>query len=71
MVFFTCPLPDCEHLIGVPFSDEGGTRLDDGRPVWKRQSGSTTEDLTLTPSVHQIRPCGAHGFIRRGAWHGV
>lgn len=68
-LWFKCPKPGCKHLCQVPFG-ESLFDLPDGRPAWKRVSGSTIEDLTLHPSYHlPNEPCGLHGWIRDGAWH--
>lgn len=73
-IFMDCPdcggSPKPGHSIMIPYSDEGGN-LPDGRPIWKRVSGTTINDLTLSPSYHlrkQDGYCGLHGFVRNGEW---
>jgi hypothetical protein len=34
--------------------------------IWKRVSGSTAEDLTLTPSILLSSTCNFHGHIING-----
>lgn len=63
-VMFDCPC-GCDQACFVPFSnpiDGGPNEYGQG---WKR-TGDTFEDLTLTPSILRIRPCGWHGFVTKG-----
>lgn len=51
---------------GIPFSDTGENI--GGRNIWKRASGSTIDDLTLSPSYNCTAPetHRLHCFIRDG-----
>lgn len=71
-VWFNCPVCG-EHLVGVPFSEDGqrvaygtGTSIS-----WKREAGSTIDDLTLSPSIlTRSGSCEVHGYVRDGHWVG-
>ena len=73
-VFMNCPAcgaaPKPGHSIMVPYC-KGGGDLPDGMPVWQHISGTTIDDLTLSPSYHLRKAdgyCGLHGFIKNGTW---
>lgn len=64
----------CGGWIRIPFSPaiDGGpggqpTTRSDGRPgpVWKRESGTSIDDLTLSPSIN-AHECG-HFYVSGGA----
>ena len=64
---FQCPVcTDAEHHYPtVYFDDAGGKR--DGRTFWKRVSGSTVDDITLSPSILcRVPGCELHCWIRDG-----
>lgn len=71
-VNFDCPhcaslSPDERQTISIPFANplDGGPPVDE-RLAWQR-TGSTFEDLTLTPSIDFRHAGGAwHGFITNG-----
>jgi hypothetical protein len=65
----TCSQTDPHpHSCMMAFSDTGGQRTSAG-PTWKKVSGSTVEDLTLSPSFLLKAPlCGLHGWVREGYW---
>ena len=70
-VMFVCPMQGCSHRIAVDFAgrntpDEACIRNDQGRPVRWNASGSTIEDLTLTPSILILSGCKWHGFVTNG-----
>lgn len=68
-LWFLCP--KCgNHQCQVTFEGRGvpatlGTQNDKG-PVRWTVSGTSFEDLTITPSILLIGGCGWHGFIRAG-----
>jgi hypothetical protein len=68
---FDCPC-GCPVGTGVSFTPAlDGSAVPDDRKVWQRASGSTIEDITLTPSVlihaEPSHGCkGWHGFITNG-----
>jgi hypothetical protein len=66
-IFMDCPLPDCGHSILIPFSDEG-KNTSTGEAVWTRTSGSTIDDITLSPSYRLMSNCCLHGWVRNGTW---
>lgn len=53
-------------MYGVPYHDGPPEVTADGHRIWHRESGSTIEDLTLSPSYH-VRG-RVHGWIRDGRW---
>jgi hypothetical protein len=65
-VIFDCPC-GCDSRCYVPFSNplDGGGVWSGSDKGWMR-SGSTFADLTTTPSIHRIIPCGWHGYITNG-----
>lgn len=78
-VFFLCPVcfqkhggPVGTHGVEVAFHGRGvgdhqGSQAGDGRPSRWNVSGSSFDDLTLTPSVHLAGAgCGWHGFVTNG-----
>ena len=82
-IIFLCPVcfaknngPVGTHAIEVSFAgrdvqDHQGSHSRDGQPVRWNASGSTYDDLTLTPSIliDECKPAcdGWHGFITNGA----
>jgi len=68
-VRFSCPMPQCGHLVQVYFSNPVGAPVapDDEppRPRWHRE-GTTLGDLTLRPSINIQGGCGWHGFVIKG-----
>lgn len=76
MLMFECPNPRCacDHWQGIPHSDEPFHEIDDPSDptrkikLWQRVSGSTIDDITMTPSF-VVQSCdGLHGWIRNGEW---
>jgi hypothetical protein len=70
---FRCPCkPDCAVEIVVSFTPalDGSETPAEWKP-WRRESGSTFDDLTLSPSIH-LHPsphencAGWHGFLQNG-----
>ena len=49
---------------GVP--DEQGSHTAEGRPVRWVVTGTSLEDLTMTPSILLVGGCNWHGFITNG-----
>lgn len=66
-ILMLCPNADCNHSIVIPFADQRG-KDPEGGPVWKRDSGSTVDNMTLSPSYHLPTSCGLHGWVRNGEW---
>lgn len=72
VVMFTCPVCK-DHVQMVPY-DPGGKGWDRRGPgaawpplAWANPSGSTIEDITLSPSfLSHGPPCRVHVFIRSG-----
>lgn len=74
-IMFLCPL--CfeknggaigTHSVMVTFAgrnvpDEAGTRGKDGKPTRWNVSGSSLDDLVLTPSIQLNGGCNWHGFV--------
>lgn len=83
-VMFLCPVCFARnggsvgtHLIAVTFhgrgaTDDQGSRGRGGQPSRWHATGSSAEDLTLTPSI-DLGPggCGWHGFITNGDVRGT
>jgi hypothetical protein len=74
-VFFECPCGDGHvNLIAFEPTIGGATPARSGLSrkggTWRRESGETVDDLTLSPSIAvRSRPDGSecwHGFIRNG-----
>ena len=69
---FTCPAC-CDdqgrgHMVGVPYGPSG-IPYEVGGPVWEHVSGSTIDDITLSPSINCDTPtsgCTFHGWVRNG-----
>lgn len=66
-IIMSCPACD-DHSVLIPFSDSGG-RTSEGEAIWKHVSGTTLEDITLSPSYHLLSGCRLHGWVRNGCWH--
>lgn len=71
---FQCPNPRCArgHSLGIPFTEPDPRRAPGGVQrrirLWQRTSGSTVDDLTLSPSI-VVQSCdGLHGHVVAGAW---
>lgn len=80
-VMFLCPLcftknggPEGTHSVWVTFAgrnvpDEAGTRNSEGKPSRWNASGTSIDDLVLTPSIHldanlkAEEGCHWHGFV--------
>lgn len=74
-VMFLCPLcfeknggPVRTHSVQVTFAgrnvpDAAGTRGKDGKPTRWNVSGTTIDDLVLTPSIQLNGGCDWHGFV--------
>ncbi len=61
-IWFTCP--QCrEHNVCVWFADRGAPEGEEPTPRWGA-SGSSFDDLTITPSVN-VSGCW-HGWVRNG-----
>jgi hypothetical protein len=55
-------MPYGPALTRIPHGD--GTIL-----VWKHESGSTIDDITLSPSyLVRGQSCNVHGFVQSGRW---
>ena len=70
-ISFACPICESAHWCAVPFSDEQIMyKSPNGvlTPIWKRNSGDSIENITLSPSFHLSRGCGLHGYIVDGKW---
>ena len=70
-VWFTCPV--CTGVVAghyhiVPFGPEA-TRVN-GSLVWKHESGTTIDDITLSPSYLVYTCNNLHGFVQNGHWVG-
>jgi hypothetical protein len=76
-VLFVCPVPACSHSIIVWFADRGVPA--EAHPAYRwAVSGSSLDDLTLSPSINLDIPftdakgvthpasCRWHGFIQNG-----
>lgn len=64
---FLCP--HCKAVrLGVFIQNpvDGLPPSDDAKMLWARVSGSTFEDLTLSPSIDASKSGHWHGFIQRG-----
>lgn len=61
---FTCPC-DCGGQVFVCFDGRGVPEQYGGGNRWT-SSGKGYGDLTLTPSIHVVKPCGWHGFVTNG-----
>lgn len=70
-VDFRCPLPACGHHVRVYFADSGVDPKLEPLPRW-RATGTSLDDLTITPSIHLNRdaspPEPGHEDVCR--WHG-
>jgi hypothetical protein len=76
VLWFLCPLPGCNHGCGIPFSDRPlhdvvtDPNADPPqlgiRKVWKRVSGRTVSDITLSPSYWLKSSCGLHVNVSTG-----
>ncbi len=70
-VMFRCPLPSCGHMVLVWFSNPLNAAPAHPEltplPRWER-TGTTIEDLTISPSIHLVTPggCGWHGWVKDG-----
>lgn len=70
-IMFTCPKRDCGHIYVIWFENPLNVEkvLPDQAhyPRWQR-TGDTLENLTLSPSVHDVTPggCGWHGWVKNG-----
>jgi hypothetical protein len=68
---FRCPCSEqCDQEITVSFTPAlDSSETPAAWKPWRRESGSTVEDLTLSPSIN-FYPAGAckgwHGFLRGG-----
>jgi hypothetical protein len=64
---FQCPVCDTHgHLVPYVTGTHHGP-LSNGANSWANPSGSTVEDITLSPSyVCEIEGCRLHCFIRAG-----
>lgn len=60
-----CECPCGDHSLIVWFADRGVPEAAEPKPRWT-VSGSSIEDLTLSPSIHVPTGCCWHGFIRAG-----
>lgn len=74
-VMFTCPVCTgavAGHSHAVPYGPTAGrVRVPkDGREVlvWKHESGTTIDDITLSPSYLVYSCNNFHGFVRNGRW---
>ena len=74
-LIFRCPCTaECKHKIAIPFTpDLQGNECPElvRAQAWKRESGTTFADLTLSPSIwlHATdwdHHPGWHGFLRNG-----
>lgn len=66
VLFFVCPLCPKQH--GIAVSWEKPSIVDSGA-VWKKVSGTTIDDLTLSPSINcdvEKSDCKFHGWIKDG-----
>lgn len=68
-IHFDCPC-GCEHPVFVRFAnpEDGLGPVEPGadRPHWER-TGTTFEDLTLSPSILRVYPAACwHGFVTNG-----
>lgn len=73
MLVFECPSPRCarNHSQGIPYSDAPFHEVPGpDRPikVWQRVSGSTIDDITLSPSFVVMSCDGLHGHVVSGQW---
>jgi len=74
-LMFLCPAcfarnngPVGTHSVMVTFAgrnvpDEAGTRGADGKPTRWSMSGTSLDDLVLTPSILLYEGCAWHGFV--------
>lgn len=71
-VIFTCPCgthkpDDFDVEVFVQFTPTlDGTLNELQGHSWKRESGDTFENLTLSPSILRLNNCRWHGFITNG-----
>ena len=70
VIRFVCPVCPSGHSIIVPWSPPSPLKTG---CLWTKVSGSTFEDLTLSPSIDCTKPfegvpatCRFHGFITDG-----
>lgn len=68
---FYCPKKECDHMIQISFADRGvteeqGSKNDEGKPSRWKVSGTSFNNLTLTPSIFLNKTCGWHGFVTDG-----
>jgi hypothetical protein len=70
VLWFQCPRCNA-HRCMVPYSPTGTEKPRGIHLVWKHVSGTTIEDITLSPSFLVVQPCGLHGWVRNGHWHGA
>lgn len=70
-LFFQCPRcigTKDSHWVQIPYSKTKTHERNVG-PIWTHKSGSTIDDLTLSPSVRSVcGGCHVHGFVRDGDW---
>lgn len=69
-VMFTCPSCSDGHSHVIPYGPES-IRFEVGKRsvlVWKHESGSTIDDITLSPSYLVQGACNVHGFVQNGHW---
>lgn len=65
-VTFECPC-GCPQRCYIPFTEplDGGPKLEIRHPTWEC-TGSTFEDLTLSPSIQRVGGCAWHGWVKNG-----
>jgi hypothetical protein len=71
-VMFVCPVCSDGHSHMIPYTDEPFHEVPDPRggrqiKLWQRTSGTTIDDLTLSPS-YLVPSCNLHGYVRDGRW---
>jgi len=69
-LLFDCPVK-CGYQHMIPYWDKPSLEFDEEIKVWHRTSGSTIEDLSLTPSyVSPIKQPHIHTFVINGELQG-
>ena len=65
-IVFDCPCGGDCHAMYIPFTNplDGGPPRD-AKTTWNR-TGTTFDDLSLTPSIQRLDNCKWHGYITNG-----
>lgn len=61
--WFMCPC-GCQNLYRIPISQQPQR---DNPKAWKWDGN--VEKPTLHPSIHNVKPCGWHGWLKGGIWY--